>query len=345
VNYYQHHIGDYAEATLHLTFVEDAAYSRCIRKYYSTEKPLPTDLKQVQRLVGARTKEEKSAVATVLEEFFILESDGWHNKRCDFDLAQFIDGEPEREVKKANEENRVKRHREERASLFKTLTDAGQHAPWNIGIGELRAMVERLQNGNPATPDVPLPATAPATPATATQAPIPNTHTPIPKLTSKASSGGGSTVSDSAQAPRVAPPPPVREKPPLSDDPAVLMSATLRRLGVDDALFTHPAVMAWTEQGVPDAILEAAVTTARSRKGPNGKIPANYLLGIVHDLLNPNAMPATTGTTAPRAWQASAKGIERKGKAMGLTMHPGELHRDYAARIQAEIENREGATP
>jgi uncharacterized protein YdaU (DUF1376 family) len=38
MNYYEHHIGDYAEATSHLTFVEDAAYSRLIRKYYSTEK-------------------------------------------------------------------------------------------------------------------------------------------------------------------------------------------------------------------------------------------------------------------------------------------------------------------
>ena len=52
MNYYEHHIGDYAEATAHLTFVEDAAYSRLIRKYYAAEKPMPADLKAVQRLVG-----------------------------------------------------------------------------------------------------------------------------------------------------------------------------------------------------------------------------------------------------------------------------------------------------
>lgn len=88
MNYYEHHIGDYAQATFHLTFVEDAAYSRLLRKYYAEEKPLPADLRAVQRLVGARTDEEREAVATILEEFFTLESDGWHNKRADAEIAK-----------------------------------------------------------------------------------------------------------------------------------------------------------------------------------------------------------------------------------------------------------------
>jgi len=90
MNYYEHHIGDYAEATAHLTFVEDAAYSRMIRKYYATERPLPADVKQVQRLVGARTKEEREAVESVLQEFFTLQADGWHQARCDADLQRYI---------------------------------------------------------------------------------------------------------------------------------------------------------------------------------------------------------------------------------------------------------------
>jgi uncharacterized protein YdaU (DUF1376 family) len=89
VNYYEHHIGDYAQATAHLSFIEDAAYSRLIRKYYAEEKNLPADIKSVQRLVGARTKEEREAVANILEEFFTLESDGWHNKRCDAEIAKY----------------------------------------------------------------------------------------------------------------------------------------------------------------------------------------------------------------------------------------------------------------
>jgi uncharacterized protein YdaU (DUF1376 family) len=86
VNFYKHHIGDYDQATRHLSFVEDAAYSRLIRKYYAEEAPLPKDLKKILRLIGARTKEEKAAVEVVLEEFFELGEDGYHNSRCDREL-------------------------------------------------------------------------------------------------------------------------------------------------------------------------------------------------------------------------------------------------------------------
>lgn len=86
VNFYKHHIGDYAQATSHLSFIEDAAYSRLIRKYYAMERPLPADVGAVQRLVGARSKEERQAVADMLDEFFVLQPDGWHNKRCDEEI-------------------------------------------------------------------------------------------------------------------------------------------------------------------------------------------------------------------------------------------------------------------
>ncbi len=91
MNYYEHHIGDFAQATAHLSFVEDAAYSRLIRKYYAEERPLPADIKAVQRLTGARAKEERQAIADMLQEFFQLEEDGWHNKRCDAEIARYRD--------------------------------------------------------------------------------------------------------------------------------------------------------------------------------------------------------------------------------------------------------------
>ena len=89
MNFYIHHINDWAEATNHLSFVEEAAYGRLIRKYYATEKPLPADIKVVQRLVSAQTKAELVAVKSVLEEFFTLYTDGWHNKRCDEEIALY----------------------------------------------------------------------------------------------------------------------------------------------------------------------------------------------------------------------------------------------------------------
>lgn len=178
MNYYEHHIGDYAEATLHLTFVEDAAYCRMIRKYYASEKPLPADLKTTQRLVGARSKDEREAVETILNEFFELREDGWHNERCDHEIKKYVEGEPERKARKANENNRLKNHRDERSRLFNELTGYGLHAPWNVGIKELRDMVFNARRNNKEAPETisgkpasPLPVTAPATPATANQTP------------------------------------------------------------------------------------------------------------------------------------------------------------------------------
>lgn len=91
MNYYEHHIGDYAAATGHLTLIEDAIYSRLIRRYYLDEKPLPVDAKKVARLAGARSEEEIAAVNSVLEEFFTLEADGWHNSRCDEEIGKFLE--------------------------------------------------------------------------------------------------------------------------------------------------------------------------------------------------------------------------------------------------------------
>jgi uncharacterized protein YdaU (DUF1376 family) len=176
VNYYEHHIGDYAEATAHLSFVEDAAYSRLIRKYYSTEKPLPCNVAAVARLVAARTDDERSAVESVLNEFFELREDGWHNARCDEEIARFQAGEPEREIRRTNEQERLRRHREERAQLFQALHAAQLFPAWNIPISQLREL--HAKHCKPATDSPPLQATAPATPATATQTPVPNTQTP-----------------------------------------------------------------------------------------------------------------------------------------------------------------------
>jgi uncharacterized protein YdaU (DUF1376 family) len=89
VNYYEHHLGDYVEATAHLSMIEDGAYSRLLRKYYATERPLPRDLKDVQRLVLCRSAPERKAVEMVLGEFFELREDGWHQERCDREIERY----------------------------------------------------------------------------------------------------------------------------------------------------------------------------------------------------------------------------------------------------------------
>jgi uncharacterized protein YdaU (DUF1376 family) len=89
MHFFPLHINDYAQATSHLTLLEDAVYFRLLRKYYADEKPLIGDIDRIQRLIGARSKEEKEAVKTVLEEFFSFESDCFRNKRADAEIDKF----------------------------------------------------------------------------------------------------------------------------------------------------------------------------------------------------------------------------------------------------------------
>lgn len=91
MNYYEHHIGDYAKDAGHLSMLEDGAYRRLLDAYYGREKALPPTVKDCCKLARATTKPERDAVAYVLEEFFELRNDGYHQKRADEEIARFQD--------------------------------------------------------------------------------------------------------------------------------------------------------------------------------------------------------------------------------------------------------------
>jgi len=91
VNYYEHHLGDYLRDTAHLSMLEDGAYRRLIDAYYIRCAPLPIAKKDCYRLVRAAKKNERESVDAILKEFFLLAEDGWHHKRCDQEIARFLD--------------------------------------------------------------------------------------------------------------------------------------------------------------------------------------------------------------------------------------------------------------
>lgn len=88
MNYYENHIGDYLKDTAHLSLLEHGVYKRLMDVYYTRETPLPDD---VARLIGARSKDEKTALASVLQEFFVKHADGYHQTRCDAEIARYQD--------------------------------------------------------------------------------------------------------------------------------------------------------------------------------------------------------------------------------------------------------------
>lgn len=170
MNYYPHHIGDYLTATAHLSWLEDAAYRRLLDVYYSREAPIPGDLVKACRLVRAISKEERTAVQVVLEEFFTLADGAWMHGRCDAEIATYNEGSTERDAKEANEKERQKRHRERRADMFEALRAVGVVPAWDIAMKELQRLYDTTCN-------------APATVTGALQVVISNApETPRPRL-------------------------------------------------------------------------------------------------------------------------------------------------------------------
>lgn len=181
MNYFELHIGDYEKATAHLTACEDGIYGRLMRRYYDTEAPLPDDVKALQRFVRARSRDEKEAVQTVLDEFFQLEADGWHHKRCDEELATYREKMVGAGAKRDNEVERQRRHRERRKVLFEQLRELGIVPDYDTPTKELEDTLSRVTSpyGNaPVTRDITR-TNKPVTPAaTATHTPDTKHQTP-----------------------------------------------------------------------------------------------------------------------------------------------------------------------
>lgn len=89
MNYYQHHIGDFNNATRHLSRIERSVYRDLIDLYYDTERPLVLSVDRLCRLVVAHSDEERTAVQQVLSEFFTETEQGWVHARCDREIAEF----------------------------------------------------------------------------------------------------------------------------------------------------------------------------------------------------------------------------------------------------------------
>lgn len=89
MHYYSHNINDFNNATIHLSVEEECMYHRALSWYYSNEIPLPKDKAKVYRFLRATTKKLQTAVNNILDDFFTEEIDGFHQSRCDSEIAEY----------------------------------------------------------------------------------------------------------------------------------------------------------------------------------------------------------------------------------------------------------------
>lgn len=115
MNYYEHHLGDWAAATGHLTWDEDMAYTRLLRAYYHHEQAIAYG--QQYRLAKASTPAQRRAVDQVLSEFFELRDGRYHQKRADAEIARYQD-----------KQAKARRSAEARWNVGKTQTEGNANA-------------------------------------------------------------------------------------------------------------------------------------------------------------------------------------------------------------------------
>jgi uncharacterized protein YdaU (DUF1376 family) len=87
MHYYYHHIGDFIKDTSFLTNEELGIYMKLIWLYYDSESPLENNPATLAIKIGARDKVNQ--VEGILNLFFKLENNKWHQSRCNRELENY----------------------------------------------------------------------------------------------------------------------------------------------------------------------------------------------------------------------------------------------------------------
>lgn len=140
MHYYQFNIGDYASHTRYLTPMQDLAYRRLLDLYYLHEKPIPEE--NPWSYIGLN--DCSTDVQRVLNDYFVLTSKGWVNKRANEQIEEYrnkqksasLAGKKSAEVRKANKD----------ATLEQPLNDRSTDVQLNINHKPLNIKQEPIKD-------------------------------------------------------------------------------------------------------------------------------------------------------------------------------------------------------
>lgn len=90
MNYYQHHIGDFNNATRHLNLIERALYRDLIEMYYDAETAIDgRDFNRLARKLLCRSEEEQQALRFILAEYFEEDDGLYKQRRCEREIEHY----------------------------------------------------------------------------------------------------------------------------------------------------------------------------------------------------------------------------------------------------------------
>lgn len=181
MNYYQHHIGDFNNATRHLSLVERAIYRDLLDMYYDTEKPIDaSNLERLARRLQCTAEDQTAALKYVLDEFFTLEDGVYINNRCEREIAEY-------HGKRKQASDAGKASAKKRAEKKQRNSDGGSS---NDDHSNSRSStdVEGQLNENPTTVEAALNGNLTDVQPTINHKPLTNNHEPITSIYSSGSS-------------------------------------------------------------------------------------------------------------------------------------------------------------
>jgi uncharacterized protein YdaU (DUF1376 family) len=255
-------------------------------------------------LINARSKEEKNAVVSVLNEFFTLTDQGWRQERCDHEIARFKD-----------KQLKARRSAEGRWQSFPSDESQPETTP-NIGCVR-NATAIRTQ----------------CSPDTKHQSPVTNLHTP-----GKQNNGGekekipqeAATLSDEEKV--------FQGRIEKYKSFAAMISKEGRAIAVDDYRIRDIVNLGVTEAEVAEAIATAKET--RMKVSNPTPINAGYVLAI----LKGARKKAEAVSADEDAWWKTNEGIDAKGREIGMRAQGAENYDSFKTRIFAELRKRQEAS-
>ena len=126
MHYYQWKIGDYRRDTAHLSHLEHGIYRTLIDTYMLNEAPLTGDIQELERKHNIKTKNEKQALLSVLNDFFKFENETFLHCRCDENISSFRE-----KSKKASNSAKIRWDNDANAMRTQCNEDAN-HKPLTI---------------------------------------------------------------------------------------------------------------------------------------------------------------------------------------------------------------------
>lgn len=299
MNYYERHIGDYLKDTAHLSLLEHGVYTRLMDVYYTREGAIPAG--EAARLIGARSKDEREALAAVLAEFFVL-VDGCHvQARCDREIERFKD-----------KQAKAKRSAELRWAKGDAHSAGNANASANASANAMRTHSE----GN-------APRARPQSPVTSNQTPV-REITDVISLSGASPPGGeedpppGGTPAGDASLPDSG----VTE---VFDDAGRLVGSmpaartrvaevciALRAAGVSAVNPAHPRLKVLVDAGADIAEFLGFVEQART--AAPGREFAYVLAAVANERQRAAAM---TGTLAKGRLPTKQENLEARNRAVG----------------------------